>query len=264
MKIYHFTIIFSIFAAGMLLLADLTISENMYVRENIRFLDEICDRAANAGAGVLAESGKLGVYGVREAAVDTFYKSLAASLNLAGYANSRNSLRLYVPVILVTDEIGTYVCYDDYEKDAYGSTSLVRKWSDNLNGSDLEDILQYYCTRHNSVAERAGLKYEFTLPPQEGGMYLRGCDGTGFYAVFQGYPVRGTEEVYNRFSFAGTGLGQVTDYYINLSGTGYASPMYFHRENCPYRSDESRVYNSRSECALAGAFECPECGGDGY
>lgn len=264
MKLYHFTIIFAVFAVLMLLTVNLALSEGSYMQEDTGFLNEACDRAADAGAAVLAKAGRLGVYGVREAAVDAFYESLAASLDVGGYAGSRMGLSMYVPLIVVKDEDSIYVCYDDYSADADGHTSLVRKWSGNIAGENLDEVLEEYCRLHNTVAERAGLNYEFFLPEDDGGMYLRGCEGTGFFVLFQGYPVNGLKETFNRFSFAGTGLDFAENYYINLQGTGLASPKYFHRKDCVYRAEESTVYSERRSCALAGAYECPECGGDGY
>lgn len=265
MRIYHFTIIFAVFAAMMLLMLDFTISEHVHIQGDTSFLDEACDRAADAGTAVLAKAGKLGVFGVREAAVEAFYESLAASLNVAGYAGSRANLRMYVPMIVVADKTDMYVCYDEYVETQSGNMSLERKWSENIEGMRLEEVLQSYCDLHNEVAKRAGVKYEFTLPQDDGGLYLRGGDGTGFYVLFQGFTVEGLESAaYNRFSFAGTGLNTRAEYYINIAGTGFASPLYFHTENCKYRAEESTVYTARRDCALAGAFECPECGGDGY
>lgn len=265
MRIYHFTIIFAMFALMILFMAEIKISEQAYIDEDRNALDEACDRAADSAAAVLAKAGSTGLSGVRDAAVDSYYESLAASLAVAGYAGSRNTLRMYVPLIAVTDGNLIYVCYDDYETNSNGTTVLVRKWSGQIEEGELEDTMQYYCNRHNLIAERAGIRYEFVLPSEDGGMYLRGCEGTGFYALFQGYQINGTKnEYYNRFSFSGTGLEYAAKYYINLEGTGYASPAFFHREDCVYRTEDSIVYTQRRECALAGAYECPECGGDGY
>lgn len=265
MKIYHFTIVFAVFAAMMLMVMNTIVNEYSYKRTDTAFLDEACDRAADAGASILSRAGNTGVYGVREAAVNAFYESLAASLSIAGYAGSRANLRMYIPLIIVAYRDAVYVCYDNYVPDDSGAASLVRQWSENLIGRDVEEILQYYCDIHNTVATRAGIRYEFTLPKDDGGMFLRGNEGTGFYVMMQGYPIQGTaSDTYNRFSFAGTGLDISEKYYINLTGNGYSSPLYFHRENCMYRAGESTVYTERRDCALAGAYECPKCGGDGY
>lgn len=64
----------------------------------------------------------------------------------------------------------------------------------------LESIMEYYCNRHNSNAESMGISYSFSVPAEDGSIYLRAFDGVSFVAFFQGYPIPGTNEVFNCFT----------------------------------------------------------------
>ena len=263
MRIYHFTLIFAVFAVMMLSMAAFSIEEALdddMRRENLGLL---LDRASESAADILKEAHVSGVYGLRDLAVDAFYDSLAAGLGLADGTPARTMLRLYVPVIVVTDGDVMYVCYDEYESAPNGYGVLERKWSDAIDrdASALEETLEYYCCRHNIVAERAGITYSFNIPETEGGMYLRSGEGAGFFVLFQGYPSeRADGKTYNFSSFAGTGIDDADRFFINVEGEGYASERFFHREGCGFLSEESIMFGSKKKCALYGAYECPECG----
>lgn len=270
MRIYHFTLIFAVFAVLMLFTANLMISGQYEDSYEERIVDEAFDRAADAAAAILAEAGTDGITGVMDAAAETFYASLASSFAIAGIGTATENLRMYVPVIAVTDGDGIYIRYKAYENGPKGET-LTERWSDRISAKEceLERSLRAYCEAHNEVAARAGIKYTFSIPDSDDGLLLRGALGTGFYCIMQGYPLTGVDrngrlKRFNRYSFAGAGIALKERYFINLSGSGYASEMYFHRENCRFRANESISYNTRQECAIAGAYECPICGGDGY
>lgn len=230
------------------------------------FLNDCVDRASESAAYILSLAGESGIEGVRDLAVDMFYETLAAGLGMRGETPALTRLRLYVPVIAVTDGMTAYICYDRFEEDKAGRNVLIRGWSEAIDsGSEvLSEQLEYFCNEHNAVAGRAGIKYRFELPDSEGGLFARGSGGTGFYVLFQGYPMeRISVGTINCFSFAGTGVKDAEQFFINLSGSGYASERYYHRKGCEYLSGESIMFGSGKDCALNGAYECPECMG-GY
>ena len=263
MRIYHFTLIFAVFAVMMLSMAAFSIEEALDDDRRRENLDLLLDRASESAAEILKEAHVSGVYGLRDLAVDVFYDSLAAGLGLPDGTPARTMLRIYVPVIVVTDGDAMFVCYDDYESAPDGHEVLARKWSDAIDrdASSLEETLEYYCGRHNEVAERAGITYGFNTPEAEGGLYLRSGAGAGFFVLFQGYPSEMADgKTYNCSSFAGTGIDDADRFFINLRGEGYASERFFHREGCRLLSEESIMFGSKKKCALYGAYECPECG----
>lgn len=64
----------------------------------------------------------------------------------------------------------------------------------------LVEQMDYYCNRHNETARHFGINYGFSLPEKDNEIYLRAFDGISFLAFFQGYPVRGSDKVYNCFT----------------------------------------------------------------
>jgi hypothetical protein len=264
MRIYHFTIIFAIFAAMMLYLTEMTMKQNMEEDREIQFFDRVMDRASTSAAQVLALAGTSGIEGVKDLAADTFYEALAAGLGQSGETPSMTKLRLYVPVIAVTDGESVFICYDRFEKEENRNV-LVRAWSEPVaaGADELSELLEYYCNNHNQVAERAGIQYSFVLPESDGGLFARGSGGPGFYALFQGYRPSGFSSVSNCFSFSGTGVMKAEQFFINVSGNGYSSERYYHRKGCMHLSEESIMFTTGKDCALHGAFECPNCMG-GY
>ena len=264
MRIYHFTIVFAIFAAMMLFLTEVSLKQSADEERDVSFVNEAIDRASVSAADILSLSGASGIIGVRDLAVEAFYEATAAGLGLNEQTLAMTRLRLYVPFIAVTDGKIIYICYDRYETGKDGKKHLIREWSEpvSLDDGELPETLEYYCNLHNEVAKNAGIQYDFRFPQEEGGLFLRGSGGTAFFVLFQGYPVNDTSgKVINRFSFAGTAIRDAEQFFINTEGEGYASALFFHRTGCEYLSDNSIMFESRKECALHGAFECPACSG---
>ena len=263
MRIYHFTLIFAVFAMIMLAMTAFSLEETFDEDRRAANIDLLLDKASESAADVLKEANASGIYGVRDLAVDTFYASLSAGLGLSDSTPALTLLRLYVPVIVVADGDIMFVCYDEFGTADDGTEALARRWSGPIvrEECDLEDCLEHYCNKHNETAQRAGIVYEFTIPDTEGGLYLRSGEGAGFFALFQGYPAdRYNGEICNSYSFAGTGVDEAEQFFINLRGEGFASEKYFHRKDCRFLTEESVMFGSKKKCAEYGAFECPECG----
>lgn len=263
MRIYHFTLIFAVFAMIMLAMTAFSLEETFDEDRRAANIDLLLDKASESAADVLKEAHASGIYGVRDLAVDTFYASLSAGLGLSDSTPALTLLRLYVPVIVVADGDIMFVCYDEFGTADDGTEALARRWSGPIvrEECDLEDCLEHYCNKHNETAQRAGIVYEFTIPDTEGGLYLRSGEGAGFFALFQGYPAdRYNGEICNSYSFAGTGVDEAEQFFINLRGEGFASERYFHRKDCRFLTEESVMFGSKKKCAEYGAFECPECG----
>ena len=240
MRIYHFTLIFAVLAVMMLSMTAFSLCESFEEEQWMSNMDLVIDKASESAANVLKEAYSSGVAGVRDLAVDAFYASLSAGLGLADGTPALTLLRMYVPFIAVTDGDILWVCYDDYETADDGTVRLLRKWSDPIvsDSDGLEKSLEYYCNKHNEIAQRAGVVYRFSIPDTEGGLYLRSGEGVGFFVLFQGYPSeRSGGRVYTGFSFAGTGIDDADMFFINLYGEGYASERFFHRKGCIYLSE---------------------------
>ena len=118
--------------------------------------------------------------------------------------------------------------------------------------STLEEYLAYYCNQHNRAGEMAGMTYRFQIPEVDGSMYLRAISGPSFLAVFQGYPITGTDSVYNRFAVSNAEVVAGTIYMIDDAHN-------YHREGCSHIGTVVSSAFSKEECAKQGAFACPYC-----
>jgi hypothetical protein len=80
------------------------------------------------------------------------------------------------------------------------------------------------------------------------------------FVLFQGYPYNvGNLDTYNRYAFGGARIKKMTQYYITTGGSGL---KYYHKSSCEHLInvlDQEVIYFTREECALNGAFPCPDC-----
>lgn len=286
MKLYHYCLVFCLFSIGTILISDMVIFERQTVSIYSENTDAVFDKAVDAAVKRLRLYSEHDSEGVRDDAVEAFYDSLYASLGIADNPDSREKVRLYVPVIIITVGDGFYVYYDDVSPGIDGTEELVRRCTEKkvysyyentapegycatdfiyrflgkntcsicdtegicgeksgiysvstdenreainkelwncvsggrnyscilknsvefenkrleISTSKLEDALTYYCNFHNTIAANMGISYGFSVPQQNGELYLKAIDGISFIAFFQGYPVNGSNEVFNCFS----------------------------------------------------------------
>ena len=116
----------------------------------------------------------------------------------------------------------------------------------------MSNYLNYYCNRHNEVAERAGVIYRFSIPAFDSAVYLRAVENASFLAFFQGYPIPGTDQVFNRYSVSNSQVVSATAYYIDDTGL-------YHRDGCPLTYTTVDVEFSEHDAAAMGAYACPKC-----
>lgn len=117
----------------------------------------------------------------------------------------------------------------------------------------LEDNLNYYCNAHNFVAQQQGVLYTFSIPAFDTETYLRSSQNTSFLAFFQGYPIPGTDEVFNRYSVSNAEVEMAQVFYIDDTLT------YHRTENCKYATEITDSATTQSGCAAKGAYACDEC-----
>ena len=97
MRIYHFSLIFAVFALMMLSAAAVSMEGTEEDEMSRACLDLVLDRASESAAAVLTKAHASGVYGQRDLAVETFFGALSAGLGLADGTPAMTMLRLYVP-----------------------------------------------------------------------------------------------------------------------------------------------------------------------
>ena len=282
MRLYHFTLIFAIFALGMLFISETGAAVDASAQTEQEYYHGALTAAAKAASEELSVACE-SMRQARDTACDVFFTTLAVYLGLGNDSVQIERLNGYVPVILITDADSFCISYYEQYTDELGRSRFMRVWTPWLpycslssgagtqTESDAGELMsesigyymEYFCSRHNKIAGEAGITYSFFIPDAAGSI-LKNISGRGFYALFQGYPMAGvTTEDINLYSFAGVQIKDSEEYYINTIGTGYASPQYYHSAECPYNSGETMKFNTRRDCALQGAYACPECGG-GY
>lgn len=125
----------------------------------------------------------------------------------------------------------------------------------------IETTMAYYTSRHNRIARRYGITYNFSLPIisyEEWAPYL---NEPSMFVVFQGYPYQdGTGATYNRFASAAAKLTKKNMYYLEQK-SWY---LIYHRSNCNELRKEGLIFHDEplyrvEDCAAQGAYACPEC-----
>lgn len=127
----------------------------------------------------------------------------------------------------------------------------------------IEENLVTYMNAHNHIAQQYGIVYDFTLPAMDNSFYSRSIEKPTMLVLFQGYPMVGSEKVFNSAAFGGASLIK-KDWYILSEKEGY---YLYHNQNCEALmfdqaknpDKEQIICKNKEECASLGAFPCPEC-----
>lgn len=124
----------------------------------------------------------------------------------------------------------------------------------------IEKDLSWYVSKHNKIASRYGITYQFLLPTTNKSEWSKAIESPGVVVLFQGMPlVEGTDKVYNRMAFTGAGYRKEAAFYIEQRGWYYL----YHREGCSKLLGNLNVrdenYYSIEEVSELGCFACSEC-----
>ena len=109
---------------------------------------------------------------------------------------------------------------------------------------------------HNAYAVHFGITYCFSPPSISDADWYKNIEDVGFLAFFQGLPTGLNGEYYNNFALGAARIVRKSKYFIQEAQNGL---LYYHREQCAELSEKDKVYDTREECALKGAFPCPLC-----
>ncbi len=151
MKFTNLAILFFILELSLFTILDIRINNLTAVANKITKYNKALDSAIDDGVvGLVELDSKRSLVLNKEAAVNQFYESLYANFGVIGSSISENRLEAYIPVILVTDTKGFYICYSDtYEVNREILTS--RKWSERIPYSYEENNLIYNFTLGNYI-----------------------------------------------------------------------------------------------------------------
>lgn len=254
MKLYHFTLVFVIVALAAMSVCENRIALSDAYSSNIGRLDIALDRACDAAALILREPGEYLNEETIRAAESGFSDSLCSFFGINAFSVEGRDLLRRIPVIAITLPEGMYVGY------LAGAESVVRRiWTDMLLYSEYtpEEIIETYCFGRDLNRNMNGMSQAVELPVDDMGMFQRNAKKMGFMAFYIRYT--GNVSMRPEYSFASSVSRIADSFYINLSGSGYSSQMYYHVKGCRYLNDDCMEMNSRTECAEHGAYCCPEC-----
>lgn len=128
----------------------------------------------------------------------------------------------------------------------------------------INEKMMYYINAHNYIASQYGIAYEFAMPVIDELEMLRSVEQPGMIVVFQGYPIKGTREYYNRVDVAGASICKENTYYIE-DKSWY---KVYHVESCDEvgtnpNVDTNVMYYNIRDCVGEGAYACEKCCPDG-
>ncbi|QHQ62870.1 hypothetical protein Ana3638_20530 [Anaerocolumna sedimenticola] len=120
----------------------------------------------------------------------------------------------------------------------------------------IEKSMNYYINQRNEIAYQSGITYQFWLPQIDKTDWYRTIDDISILVIFQGYPyIAAGLDTYNRYALSGARIKKSNIYFIT-AGNG---TKYYHKSACPHKTNPGIAYYSREECALEGAYPCPDC-----
>lgn len=130
MKLYHYTLIFAVFAVILMIACGLR-TDAADAQQSLKDeTDKVVELAVLMGTTSLADDVSRGLEPDKEAAVDAFFSSMYSSFGVSDMPESRQLIQLYTPVIVVTEKDGFTVFYNELLKDSNGNTALVERQSE--------------------------------------------------------------------------------------------------------------------------------------
>ncbi len=222
MKIYHFVLLFAVFAIGTIMVTDMRLSEKRYSEKERTILEEKLDEAAEAAAGELA-AYSTGTGEITERrAVDAFFYSMYASLGIIDMPQAINDLKKYVPVFMIGLKDGYYLY--TYAGIADGPEDLEALTGPDGTGYVKSSLISY----EDGMAEHDIV----------------------FAAYLKGYPLE--TENFDGYCFSSAFVTERTGYIIDTDGI-------YHLSGCKAAGDTEYVFFSEEGCVAMGASPCSSC-----
>ena len=120
----------------------------------------------------------------------------------------------------------------------------------------IEEKMNYYINLHNNIAEQYGITYRFWLPQINKADWYQTVNNISMLVIFQGYPYNAAGlDTYNRYALSGARIKKNSAYFL----TKINNLKIYHRDNCKRIDDSGIPYYTKEECALEGAYPCPDC-----
>ncbi len=190
-----------------------------------------------------------------------FPEKLRISLGLLETENSWESIRLFLPLLVVAEEDGVWFCFlEEVEKN--GVVELEQRWSEKTDFEELEETASWYITNHNYIAAQYGIEYDFFVP----GFFKKGKEAMEFpviIAAFQGWPLNASGNVVYENCIDVAVYLQKKEYFLLEYPTNLADTRsYYHRAECTEwmsKEDTGRWVTEEEAVCIYGAFPCEKC-----
>lgn len=131
MKLYHFAIIFAVIAITLFTINDVKTNNYVAVAKEEENLDTGFNQAIDDATKYLVEFDGIDNLKVnRKRAVNNFFISMYANLDITNDPEKQKLLKNYVPIIAVTYKDGYYLYYSDLYKGSDNYTYINKRWSE--------------------------------------------------------------------------------------------------------------------------------------
>ena len=227
MKVYHFIILFAIFAVMTVMITDMRISEKKHMDRERLELDEKLQMSVEAAAKELRASVKGFGPDVEQKAIDTFFYSMYAGLGIMDAPGSARMLVKYVPAFMITLKDGYYIYRYIGDPEVITPEDDEDMYGPNGKGYVRSDLLGY-----DAEAVETG-----------------GAD-IAFAAYLRDYPVGNGN--YDGYGFSSVSVSDRTYYVVDADNI-------YHISGCPDTGDIKYIFFSAEGCLLTGAKACEHC-----
>lgn len=146
MKMSQLAILFVAVFLVVVILTDIKTDNLAAMAETQKKMDKYMDQAIeNAAESLMQIDSDTGLEKMdKEAAIESFFSSMYASLGILSDPIAQEKFRAYVPVIAVTCEDGYYLMYNDEFIGTDGYSYITRRWTEKIPYA-YEDINFVYC-----------------------------------------------------------------------------------------------------------------------
>jgi hypothetical protein len=133
MKLHHLSILFVILALALFVLTDIKTNTQIAVSKEKKLLDQSFSRAIDDALIDFVEvEGFENLHINRESAVQNFFSSLYASLDIMDQPDKKELMKNYTPVIAIACEDGFYLNVSLEYKGTDNLTYLKKQWTDKI------------------------------------------------------------------------------------------------------------------------------------
>ncbi|HHT88923.1 MAG TPA: hypothetical protein GX002_07935 [Clostridiales bacterium] len=121
----------------------------------------------------------------------------------------------------------------------------------------LEEVMSYYTSKHNYIANKQGITYSFSFPEDKQHEWAEYIDDVNILVVFQGYPYGPDRNfTYNKIASTGANIVKKSRYYVEKKSWYYLA----HRQGCEKIKNNDMIldetFDTIEECVRYGAYCC--------